>query len=81
MELEQSSATNTDPSPIFHALQDHVSKVTSSIKKKEKDKRRLNLILHNVIETNAEHPQERKQADIEDSRKSIKSYVGTDANI
>jgi len=31
--------------------------------------------------SNAEDPQERKQADIEESRKLIKSYVGTDASI
>jgi len=38
MELEQSSTANTDPSPISHALQDHVSKVTSSIMAEEKEK-------------------------------------------
>jgi len=79
MELEQSSATDTDPSPIFHALQDHVSKVTFHYgRRKRKNKRQLNLILHNVIESNAEDPEERKQADI---KELIKSYVGTDANI
>jgi len=49
MELEQSFPANTDPSPISHALQDHVSKVTSIMaEEKEKDKRQLNLIVHNI---------------------------------
>jgi len=38
MKLEQNSAANTDPSPISHALQDHVIKVTSSIMAEEKEK-------------------------------------------
>jgi len=38
MESEQSSAINTDLPPISHALQDHVSKVTSSIMAEEKEK-------------------------------------------
>jgi len=33
------------------------------------------------MESNAEDPQERKQADFEELRKLIKSYVGIDANI
>jgi len=33
---------------------------------KEKDKHRLNLILLNIIESNAENPQERKQANIKE---------------
>jgi len=59
MELDHNSASNTELPPL---LQDNASKVTSSIiaKERKKDKRLLNLILHNIIESNAEDPQERK---------------------
>ena len=68
-------------SPSLH--RDEISQAVSSIlyEEKEKSKRRLNIILHNIPESNAENTDVRKQHDADTVKATVNQCLGIPASI
>ena len=60
-----------------------ISKIITSVlsEEKERDKRRLNLIIHNLKESHESDPQKRKEVDINESTKLFQNYLGAQVSI
>ena len=62
---------------------DEISQAVSSVlnKEKEKSKRRLNIFLHNVPESNAENIDTRKQHDVDTAKAIVNQHLGIPASL
>lgn len=67
--------------PLSH--RDEISQAVSSVlnEEKEKSKRRLNVILHNIPESNAENAEMRKQHDVDTAKAIVNQHLGIPASI
>ena len=76
--VEQSST-----SPPHPPLSQDISKIITTVlsEEKEKEKRRLNLIIHNFKESQESDPQKRKEVDINESTKLFQNYLGAQVSI
>ena len=74
-----SSSSHSHPTPSPHALRDVVSSVINE--EKDKQKRRLNLIVHNMAESSADQPLARKEQDIANLQDILTSHLQVRAHI
>ena len=76
--VEQSST-----SPPCPPLSQDISKIITTVlsEEKEKEKHRLNLIIHNFNESQESDPQKRKEVDINESTKLFQYYLGAQVSI
>lgn len=80
--VDQSNTGQSQPTPSQNQPQvtppQDISKIVTTVlsEEKEKEKQRLNLILHNLKESPESNPQKRKECDIEETKKLFQNHLG-----
>lgn len=77
------SAKQPDPSTPLNVSEDSVVQIAASVatEQKEKEKRQMNIILHNLEESNATDGTARKQDDIKKCLSVFQTYLGQSVSI
>jgi len=82
-ETEQQKAVTSQPILADRRQHDEIAKAVSSVLKeeKEKSKRKLNIILHNIPESDADTPEVRKEHDTDSVKTIINQHLSIPASV
>lgn len=83
---QETSTSSDGPVPFSNPAQVASSDIPTTVasllaEEKEKDRRRLNLIVHQLIEPTESDVQKRKECDIKEASNIIQNYIGVSASI
>jgi len=82
-ETEQQNASTSQPKLAGRRQHDEIAEAVSSVLKeeKEKSKRKLNIILHNIPESDADTPEVRKEHDTDSVKAIINQHLSIPASV